>query len=213
MKIYPSLPSGNILYLESTIKTLEDHVAGFHLDIMDFHFVPNLTFGPAFVNQIRQITSKELWIHAMVDKPLDLINMFSLKESDRISIHIEALNKPDILAAARAIYPHIGLAINPDTHIGELLPFLDSIDHILVMSVQPGFSGQPFLELTWKRLEELYKLKISHPDLIIKVDGGVNKTIIKKITSVSDAVAVSSALFHNENLLRNLAELTNTINE
>jgi ribulose-phosphate 3-epimerase len=207
MNIYPSLPSGNLLNLENSIKKLESQVPGFHIDIMDFHFVPNITFGPAFVNQIRKNTNKELWIHAMVDKPLELIRMLKLHQSDRLSIHIETLKEPNMLEEAKKLYPRIGLAINPQTHLGELLPFINIIDHILVMSVEPGFSSQEFLDSTWPRLEEVKKLKQTHPDLIIKVDGGVNQNNIKRISAYADAVAVSSGIFHNANLVENLARL------
>lgn len=207
MHIYPSLPSGNALNIESTIQFLENYVTGFHLDVMDLHFVPNLTFGPAFINQIRQYTKKELWVHAMVANPLELIKLLKLNKTDRISIHIETLNNPDLLRQAQELYPNIGLAIKPGTHLGELLPFVDTIDHILVMSVEPGYSGQQFLESTWQRLEETQKIKQLHPHLRIKVDGGINNSNIQKIASYADAVAVSSAIFHDDNLIENLRKL------
>ena len=156
MKIYPSLISADLLNLETVIKNLEPHCDGFHIDIMDNHFVPNLTWGPMFIKAIAQATEKPLFIHLMIDNPEDFLEKIHIKRASTVSFHIE--NTKNILQTIKRIKEnkwHANIAIKPNTPLDELKPFLNDISSVLLMSVEPGFSGQQFLNSSLDRLKEL----------------------------------------------------------
>ena len=133
-KLFPSLISGNLICLQQTITELEPVCDGFHVDVMDFSFVDNTTFGPDIVNAIRKLCTKRLWIHLMVTEPERYLERFSLNSCDIVSVHGEVLCKPDIFITIkkRGLIPSI--AISPKTPLEKLLPFLPYVEHILVMS-------------------------------------------------------------------------------
>src|SRR5205814_4684098 len=129
------------------------------LDIMDNHFVPNLTWGPTVVNAIAQKTSRTLWVHLMLDNPLGIIEQLDVPQQSIISVHLESPG--DIHAAIHAIKNknwRASIAIKPKTAVSELTPFLNLIDHVLLMSVDPGFSGQAFLPATEQKIDQLINL-------------------------------------------------------
>ncbi|MCK4517934.1 ribulose-phosphate 3-epimerase, partial [Candidatus Babeliales bacterium] len=156
MKIYPSLISSDLLNLDKTINQIDNYCDGFHIDVMDDHFVPNLTWGPAFVWAISEKTKLPLHVHLMVDEPEKWLDRVKLKKDDIFIFHVEAVvgwkeNKViDFIKKvtnlrAKAMGCKVGVAINPKTPVESIFSFLPSLDHVLIMAVEPGFSGQKFM--------------------------------------------------------------------
>lgn len=204
--ILPSLISCDLLNLETTIKQLDPHCAGYHLDIMDFHFVPNLTWGPEFINKIRLATKKPLNIHLMVEYPERYIDLFDLSNNDVISIHLESPSNLDIKNLLEKIKDKKlipSIAINPETPIFYIKNLLltHEVKNVLLMAVNPGFSGQKFIFSSFKKLEALNNFKIKN-NLAFKiiVDGGVNlNNILKLLDLGANQLAIASAIFKNNN--------------
>jgi ribulose-phosphate 3-epimerase len=201
VKIYPSLMAANLVNLEKDIKILEKYCYGFHLDIMDFHFVNNLTFGPDTVNAIRKCAENVLWVHLMVESPEKYLPLLSLQKDDIISFHYEALSEKEIfdfLKKIRAVNLKAGLALNPKTPIEVIKPFFNNFDQVVLMSVEPGFSGQKFLSESIKRLKELYYLRDEHElNFSIAMDGGINlKNYKDLINNGVDEIALGGAIFN-----------------
>jgi ribulose-phosphate 3-epimerase len=144
------------------------HSAYLHMDVMDGHFVPNITMGPDLVKSLRGIG--KLDVHLMVTDPSNFINDFSDAGADIISVHVEANNPQKAIELIKKQNIKAGIALNPSTPASAIEPFVDSIDMILVMSVEPGYCGQSFNENTIQRVKKYRK---KYPEKIIEVDGGV----------------------------------------
>ncbi len=212
--LYPSLISSDLLALNATIKTLEPYCAGFHVDVMDNHFVPNLTLGPDFVNSIRKAATKRLWVHLMVEKPKTIVDRLHLHHGDIVSIHYETVTDHEMVKIVRELHQRkilFSLAINPTTAVEVIKPYIheNMLDQVLLMSVNPGFSGQSFLPDSSHRLQALYDLREEHAlNFAIGMDGGITtENLPKLIKEGVDDVAVASAIFQNENPLENIKKL------
>lgn len=143
-----------------------------HLDVMDGHFVPNLTFGPPVIAAMRQYTDKPFDVHLMIDRPLRYVPVFLKAGADIISFHAEAgSDLGETIAAIREGGKKPAVAIKPGTPVKELLPYLDQLYMVLVMTVEPGFGGQKFMP---EMMEKVRELKRNKPDLLVQVDGGIN---------------------------------------
>ncbi len=197
--LFPSLISAHLLNLREEIQLLEPYVAGFHIDIMDFHFVDNLTWGPAFINEIRTATSKQLFVHLMVDFPEKYLDRMHLTHNDIVSVHWESPSDIGIQKVLEAIKLRNwipSLALNPETSI-KVLENIQIPEHILLMSVNPGFSGQPFIREMLDKLKELTALRkqLSAP-FTIALDGGITAENAKELVAAgADQLAVASAIF------------------
>jgi len=149
----------------------------FHVDVMDGHFVPNLSFGPAVVDTVRRLTRLPLDVHLMLDNPRDFIAPFCDAGSTFLTVHVEVIPPNELPAVfddirSRGVRP--GLTLNPETPVDTVLPFLAEVDLLLVMSVHPGFGGQVFIEDTYGRLTAVEDHAAAvNPGLVISVDGGV----------------------------------------
>lgn len=210
IKIFPSLISANILNLKEEIKILESYCDGFHLDIMDFHFVANLTFGPLFINAISQTTSKQLFAHLMVEKPENWINILKLKKNDIFSFHYESTNEYlNIISEIHNKEWLAGIALKPNTPINNIFEFANKLDQILVMTVDPGFSGQKFIPESIKKIEELAKYrKNNNLKFRIAVDGGIKEDNIYKLAQLGvDDFAIGSTIFKSQNPINTIEEL------
>ena len=207
--ISPSLLSADFSNLKSQIDLVVDSGAErLHLDIMDGHFVPNFTFGPFIVKAIRKLTDAHLETHLMISNPHNYIEDFIEAGVDTLIFHIEATT--DALRDIKTIKDSgvlAGLAINPSTEIDEITNYLDLIDYILVMSVNPGFGGQGFIDSTLDKMEALSKLSKKH-NFVVGVDGGVNlKTIDKVYQTGVDITIVGSGLYKAEDVPSRFNEL------
>lgn len=212
IKIFPSIIEGNILNLESQIKYLEPYCDGFHLDVMDFHFVPNLTFGPIFVNKITQITNKKNFIHLMVDNPEKWLDLLDLKKEDTFCFHVEASkNCKKIIDEIHKKNWSAGIAINPKTSLETIYPFISEIETVLLMSVEPGFSGQKFIPNTLDKIKQLVQYKKDNNlKFSITIDGGVNEKNIAELTKLGvENFAIGSAIFKKNNSLEVLKNFYN----
>ncbi|MDA3960283.1 MAG: ribulose-phosphate 3-epimerase [Planctomycetota bacterium] len=167
-----------------------------HIDVMDGHFVPNLTLGPPLVAAMRAATDLELDVHLMMTNPLDYIDAFRAAGSDRIYVHVEAIGPRSIdaaIAAIRATGAEVGLAFNPDTDPAMWHGALAQVDAAMIMTVYPGFGGQSFIEATRPRIRAL---RAAFPDLPIQVDGGVNRDTVAMVTADgADRLVAGNAFF------------------
>lgn len=213
MKIFPSLISGDILNIERMIKTFDDKCDGYHIDVMDDHFVPNLTWGPAFVDAIGKMTGLPLHVHLMVDNPEKWLDRVSLKKDDIFIFHHESFfHVEEILSFIKKIKSlscGVGVAINPGTLVDETVAYLSEIDHLLLMSVNPGFSGQKFMpEVLGKVAPLVEQRQANQLRFSIGMDGGINLENIKKVVGAEvDYVGAASAIFSSPDPVNALAGL------
>jgi len=174
VEISPSILSADFARLADEVADVERFgVERFHLDVMDGHFVPNLTVGPDMVRAMRKLTSRILEAHLMISDPAKYGAVFAEAGADVVLFHIEVAPKPKgIIKALRDAGVKPGLVVNPPTPVEKVLPFLGEIDQLLVMSVDPGFSGQKFMPVAIGKIRKAREKAGSKLD--IEVDGGVN---------------------------------------
>lgn len=212
MRIFPSLISSPLLSLGATLKTLNDYCDGYHLDIMDDHFVPNLTWGPAFVNAIREATLLPLHVHLMVDNPEQWPKRLTLSPQDTLIIHYESVDQSQLLTMInliRSCQYRVGIALNPATSVDVLEPIITGIDYVLLMSVNPGFSGQKFIPEVLEKVAPLRTLcKKYNPSCEISMDGGINQQTIKLAAQAGvDSIAAAAAVFFTHDYRQALQDL------
>jgi ribulose-phosphate 3-epimerase len=178
MIIAPSLLAGDFGKFAAEARRIEKAKADWlHMDIMDGHFVPNISFGPEVVRVVRAVTKLPLDTHLMCSRPEILLEPFAKAGSSRLTIHIELgpdkVN--DLIWKIRQLNLPVGLAINPPTSINEVEPFLSRIDLLLIMTVNPGFGGQPFIHETLPKIQQAAAWRgRKRLDFRIEVDGGIN---------------------------------------
>jgi ribulose-phosphate 3-epimerase len=193
-----SLLSANPLRLERDIKRLEEAgIDMLHIDIMDGHFVPNLTFGPHFVKAIKNITTLPLDVHLMVQDPENHIKAFVNSGSDFLTVHLEATKHLDrTLNQIKDLGTKAGVALLPSTPPEALDYVLDIVDLVLVMSVNPGFGGQKFIS---SQLDKINVLSKKLGNTILSVDGGINEQTISQASSAGANLLVSgNYIFQDE---------------
>ena len=200
IKVSPSILAADFANLsEECSKIDKSNADWFHLDIMDGLFVPNISFGMPVVKTIRQLTKKPLDVHLMIAQPEKYITEFINLGSDIITVHIEATNNLNqIINKIHESSLKSGIAINPQTPISDLKEYINKVDLICLMGVNPGFAGQKFIESTHERLQELKHLIISSgSSALIEVDGGVNKENYQKLKSNGADVLVAGSYIFN----------------
>ena len=194
IKVSPSILASNFSKLGEEVAALAKAGADYiHVDVMDGNFVPNISMGPSVVKSVRDRTSIPFDVHLMIDPIEPYIDEFVKAGADIISIHPEA--NDNIEKCIDKIKSHnikAGLAINPDTKWEVVLPFLDKLDIIVVMSVHPGFGGQKFIPAALEKLKLLRKkIDDSHPHIELEIDGGVNFENIESILEAGADVIVA----------------------
>ncbi|HEX4069094.1 MAG TPA: ribulose-phosphate 3-epimerase [Candidatus Babeliales bacterium] len=209
MHIYPSLMAADPKNLHDEIDLLEPYCAGFHLDVMDNKFVPNSALSIETVNDVAQ-RGKPVWVHLMVENPDEFYTKLLLPDDSIVSFHIESeIDVARFVKIIREKKQRPSIAIRPKTPLDKIFQFCDIVDQVLVMSVEPGFSGQHFLPNSISRLEELvaYRKK-SDVFFSIGIDGGINKDNIKMVAEKGvDDCAIASGIFKQSDHLVALHEL------
>ncbi len=210
MKISASILNCNFLQLESEIKKAEEAgVDSFHLDVMDGHFVPNLSFGTPILKSVKLVATKPIFSHLMVLAPEKMIEYF-LADSSGVIFHIEATeNVQECINLIHRANKICGIAINPETSYLRVLPYLPDLDEILFMTVHPGFGGQEFIKAVVPRIKELAEIiKREKLPVSLSVDGGVNKDNLPLLREAGvDKIIVGTFLFRSPDYKRLVAEL------
>lgn len=207
--VVPSMLLCDFGQLANEVRQLEDAgVHSFHLDVMDGHFVPNLTYGMPIVEAVRRETKLPIETHLMISNPEKYVEQFVEAGADAVTFHVEATDDPrPILKRLRSLGAVAGLALNPDTPLETVEPFIDDCDLVLVMSVHPGFGGQGFEEVALTKLEQLRDRYGA--DVLLEVDGGVNdKTIARCAAAGAQLHVVGSAIFEHPDYAERVAALT-----
>jgi ribulose-phosphate 3-epimerase len=212
--LYPSLIAANQLSLQHTLDSLDTYVDGYHLDIMDNRFVPNLTWGHGMINAIAAHTTRQLWVHLMVDNPDSWVSQLGLPQESIVTFHIESSTNPlRIIHAIQRKEWYASVALNPRTPLDPIIPLLPQLDQVLIMSVEPGFSGQRFIENSMARVETIAQHKNAHNlALRIGIDGGVNRKNIARLASAgAQDFAVGAAIFKAHEAAQALEELRKSL--
>ena len=210
IKIAPSILSADFSCLDREIKRAESGGADLlHIDVMDGHFVPNITVGPVVVKYIRKVTRIPLDVHLMIERPENFIEDFIKAGSDMITVHIETISETKLKAQSLKLRRKgikFGVSLNPDTHINRIKGILKYVDLVLVMSVYPGFSGQEFIPSVLPKIKSLRSLFKGD----ISVDGGVtDKIAAKLIRSGANILASGSYIFGAADIKLAIARLRN----
>lgn len=199
IEIAPSILSADFSNLTDEIKKCKKAgVKILHIDVMDGHFVPNITLGPVVVESLRKKTKMILDTHLMIADPEKYIEPFAKAGSDWLTFHIEAVKNPSVpIKKIKSLKLKAGISINPATPVSKLLKYLKELDLVLVMSVNPGFGGQGFIPSALKKISELKKLT-KNKKIKISVDGGINfDTISGVVKAGSDIVVAGNSVFRS----------------
>jgi ribulose-phosphate 3-epimerase len=202
MKLAPSLLAADFGNLRAEAKQVEPFAAYFHIDVMDGHFVSNLTIGPPVVNSLRRGLSRPFDIHLMIDHPLTYAPRFDVCPDDFVSFHLEAKDDPKkVIGVIREAGAKVGIALRPATPLERVFPYLSIVDLVLVMSVEPGFGGQIFIPESIERLRSLCR-EVGERPVLIAVDGGITTENIRLVSEAgAELVVVGSAIFGEANRL------------
>jgi ribulose-phosphate 3-epimerase len=208
----PSILAADFTKLGEEIATCTDAgVKWIHCDVMDGHFVPNISYGPAIVEAAGRASDAFLDVHLMIENPDQYIEAFADAGADQLTVHQEAC--PHLHRTIQSIRQHdmmAGVAVNPATSLATVEPILEYVDLVLIMSVNPGFGGQSFIENTYQRLKDMSVLREKKQlGFLIEVDGGVGTDNIEEVTrSGADVLVAGSSVFKAKNIAESIRELT-----
>jgi len=212
IKIAPSMLSADFANLERDLKEVEKNGADYlHVDIMDGHFVPNITIGPDQVAQLRKAVAIPFDVHLMITEPLKYIDQFADAGADIITVHVES--DGDIQACLDAIVKkgvRPGLVVSPDTSLDVIEPYLDQLGMILIMCVYPGFGGQSYIPASTEKIRACRQM-IGNRNIDLQVDGGINFNTLKEVVEAGANVIVSGSCLFNGDMKENMGQFRKII--
>ena len=214
VKIAPSILSANFMKLEDDIRMIERGGAGYvHVDVMDGHFVPNLTIGVPHVKQLKKITELPLDIHLMISNPLEQLPWFIDAGGDIITVHAETLEGQWLDRAIELIHAEGAkacISVKPNTPVDVLAPVISDLDMVLIMSVEPGFSGQGYIAGSEQKVAAVAAMAEKvNPGLLIEVDGGIGvKTVERVCAAGADVIVCGNAVFAADDPEAAIQEIT-----
>lgn len=214
IKIAPSILAADFSYLHDEVKKIEKSTAdAIHIDIMDGHFVPNITMGPQIVAAINRSTKLFLDVHLMMYNPFDYIEKFAEAGADLITFHLEATEDiEDTINYVKKCNKKVGLALNPETSFSMVIKYLEKLDLVLFMSVHPGSGGQKFIPSVLEKIEMVKKLKDDlNLDFDIQVDGGIDiDTAIRCKNKGANFLVAGTYLFSEKDMKTGVNKLRNS---
>lgn len=206
IKIAPSLLSADFTCLKEEIQAIEKaHADWIHYDVMDGHFVPNISFGYGILKNVKNVTNMFLDVHLMISDPLKYVDHFIDSGASLIVFHIEAMSDAQqtrrLIDRIKERQVQVGISVKPNTDISVITDYLELLDVILVMSVEPGFGGQSFMPSVLQKIADLKKMKTDHDyHYLIEVDGGINETTAQQCKDAGAEVLVAgSYVFNSDN--------------
>lgn len=222
IKIAPSILSADPARMGEVLSVLDscEEVDLLHIDIMDGHFVPNLTFGPHVVKAMRKYTKKEFYVHLMLTNPSIFIKPFAEAGANLISVHVECQeNLGTLIDKIKSCGVKSGIALNPNTTAHVIAPYIQNVDEIVVMSVYPGFGGQKFIESVLPKISEIQEMVgKTRREIDIAVDGGINaSTALSAVRCGANLLVSGNGIFvegyPDINKIRELRKITGELDE
>ncbi|HFO0273285.1 TPA: D-allulose 6-phosphate 3-epimerase [Enterobacter asburiae] len=217
--ISPSLMCMNLMEIKHQLSVLNKHADFLHVDIMDGHYVKNITLSPFFIEQIRPHTNLVIDVHLMVEEPTDFIEAIAKAGADYICPHAETINKDAfrVINQIRSLNKKVGIVLNPATPVSFIKHYIHLIDKITVMTVDPGYAGQPFIPEMLEKIKELRDLKAENDyQYLIEIDGSCNRRTYEQLLGAGAEVLIvgSSGLFNlDDNLDSAWTLMENDINQ
>lgn len=216
MILAPSMLSADFKILGEELKTTEENGAKYiHYDVMDGMFVPSLSFGPGILQSIRPASTMVHDVHLMIEEPIRYIEAFAKASADIITVHIEACEDLDAtIAKIRECGCKVGVSVKPATPVSALEPYVDKIDMILIMSVEPGFGGQKFMPMALTKIAEAKKLVESKGlDVDIQVDGGIYTHNVEDVIKAGANIIVAGSAVYNGDTAANTKAMMEILNK